>query len=280
MLIRRILVWFVVLCAGIGLQAHSQAGREHDLTALTAPLAVRHATQVPGKLLKPGAYTIRVVDHLTDRVILQVEDAQGRPLSTFLGLGASDLHASNGREGPVSWPNGPNDTDTLRGYSFPGGSMVEFVYPKEDAVAIAKLNTAKVAAVDPASEHKVAAKHLSADDLETITLWTLSSTRVGPEASSQAAITATRYQPPTPVAAPRSATHDSSVGATKQQAGGYSSTPGAQRPALVASLKRPNPTGLTALPHTASFFPLLGLAAVAMVLAGLALHSLRLMTRG
>jgi hypothetical protein len=78
---------------------------------------------------------------------------------------------------------------------FPGvPEVLEFVYPKEEAVAIAKSNQAKVPAVDPASEGRpLTIKGLSKSDLELVTLWLLSATHVGPEDSS-GGIQAERYR--------------------------------------------------------------------------------------
>jgi hypothetical protein len=81
------------------------------------------------------------------------------------------------------------------------------------------LNSSKVPAIDPASEGKVEAKNLTKDDMEIVTLWMLSSTRVGPSDSAPET-KAERYQ--------ASAT-----------------TPTA-----------PRKTVISALPHTASFMPL------------------------
>ncbi len=64
---------------------------------------------------------------------------------------------------------------TLRAGTFPAvASVVEFVYPKADAVAIATSNPAKVPAVDPASEGKVTDNTLSQGDMQLLTLWLLS----------------------------------------------------------------------------------------------------------
>jgi hypothetical protein len=70
----------------------------------------------------------------------------------------------------------------LRGWYFAGApSVLEFVYPKSEAVAIAKGNQATVPPIDPASEGRpVSIKGLSKDDLEVVTLWLLSPTKVGP----------------------------------------------------------------------------------------------------
>ena len=102
-------------------------------------------------------------------------------------------------------------------------SMVEFVYPKADAVAIAKSNQSKVPAIDPASEGKVADKNLSQDDMEVVTLWLLSSTTVGPNDSAPA-IKAEKYQqvatnePPPPPAQQLDQSRQTSATSTRSDA--------------------------------------------------------------
>ena len=46
--------------------------------------SVQENTQIPGATLKPGSYNIRIVDHLSDRMVLRVE-RDGKAQSTFLG---------------------------------------------------------------------------------------------------------------------------------------------------------------------------------------------------
>jgi hypothetical protein len=53
----------------------------------------------------------------------------------------------------VLWNNAAGGKQYLRGWYFAGApSVLEFVYPKAEAVAIAKSNQATVPAIDPASE--------------------------------------------------------------------------------------------------------------------------------
>lgn len=153
---------------------------------------VSSTAKVPGLTLEPGAYTIRVVNKLSDRLILTVDSANGDRHSTFLGIPNRSIprpsHASS-----VSWSNPANGLDYLRGFYFPGGPAVtEFVYPKAEAVSIANSNQDKVPAIDPASEGRVADPTLSDQDMKLVTLWLLSAERVGPSAT--ASIKAERYQ--------------------------------------------------------------------------------------
>ena len=153
-------------------------------------------TQVPGKTLKAGSYTIRIVDHLSDRMILRI-DRDGKQETTFLALPVSTLPRPAG-EGVIA-ANGEKGKNAIRGFAFPNGVLAEFVYPKEEAVGIAKANNTKIPAVDPASEGRSANPNLSSEDLKMVTLWMLTPKRVGPEAGS-AGISAERYQAPTQVA--------------------------------------------------------------------------------
>ena len=234
-----------------------------DPAALTASFSVSSPTQVPGKVLKAGSYTIRVVDHLSDRIVLRIEDPDGKTASTFLGLPASALSTSG--TGPVAWSDSPKGSKALRGFSFPGGNAVEFVYPKDEAVAIAKVNSSKVAAIDPASDNLPARKDLSREDMQMVTLWSLSATRVGPQDAP--AIQAEHYKPsPTSYAQaapePAPAVPASSSAATPSpEAPVARATRPAPRPAVrpspapqqVATLHRP--AVVASLPHTASPLP-------------------------
>jgi hypothetical protein len=148
---------------------------------------------VPGETLKKGDYTIQVLNRLSDRVILQVDDAKGKVRATFLGIPKNDI-TKPADNGSVNWPNPAGRATYVKGWSFPDSpGVIEFVYPKDEAVSIATANPAKVPAVDPASEGKVADKSLSQDDMQLLTLWLLSLQQVGPGLPA-GGIKAERYQ--------------------------------------------------------------------------------------
>ena len=202
---------------------------------------VTEQTKVPGLTLKPGTYSIRVVDHLSDRLIVRVDGTQGDAHSTFLGIQNGKITKPSS-SGPVVWTKSPKGGTILRGFEFPGGgSVVEFVYPKAEAVSIATVNDSKVPAIDPASEGKVADKGLSKDDLEVVTLWLLSSTTVGPN-DSKPAIAAEKY-----VAPPSNQV--ASAGPAPEM-GGASAPQAAPAP-----VRKAKPV-IAKLPHTASVMPL------------------------
>ena len=157
----------------------------------SASFKISEPTAIPGRILKPGTYTIRVQDHLSDRYIVRVENASGGDRTLFLGVAGKG--ESHGTQGPVRWTNPANDATYLRGWNFSSlPTPLEFAYPKNDAVAVAKANNAQVAAVDPESEGMVSKSDLTKSEMQIITLWLLSPTSVGP--NEKAGIKAVRFQ--------------------------------------------------------------------------------------
>jgi hypothetical protein len=165
------------------------------LAAPTAPptdFTLSAPSNIPGATLPPGPYTIRVLNRLSDRIILRVDAPGGTLHSTFIGISNSQI-AKPSTAGPVRWSTPSNGATYLKGWYFPGtSSVVEFVYPKAEALSIASSNPSKVPAIDPASEGKVADSSLSQNDMQLLTLWLLS---FHPVQSGDPAVSAERYQP-------------------------------------------------------------------------------------
>jgi hypothetical protein len=200
-----------------------------------ADFTISNPSHIPGATLTPGSYTIHVVTRLSDRVILKVDSVKGDVHSTFLGIPNRELQKP-ASTGAVKWGNPADGSQYLKGWYFPGSSsVVEFVYPKAEAVAIASSNPAKVPAVDPASEGKVSDNTLSQDDMQLLTLWLLSLEQVGPSGG---------------------------VGTAKPSIK-------AERYMQVASVQKPV---IKALPHTASSMPLVWLLGFCSLIAALVLR--------
>lgn len=241
----------------------------------SAPFQVTQKTEAPGISLSPGSYTARITDHLNDRVIVQLQKSGSHDVATLLAYPNSAL---TGGSGPVLFSSGLKNKPTIRGFAFSGGPTVEFVYPKADAVTLAKANSVKVMAVDPASEGRPKLPQLTQSDMNEVTLWMLTPTPVQPGAG--AGIQAARYQPP--VAAPsQAATAVASTTPAPSPAPQPGYTPSASaysaaksqpapQPVEVASNVRPHiRPAVKQLPHTASNLPLIALfGALSFGLAG------------
>lgn len=205
----------------------------------SADFNLSSSSHLPGITLPPGAYKIQVVNRLSDRVILRVDDAKGTVHETFLGVSNTEIPKPADR-GPITWANPAGKASYMKGWYFPGSTaVIEFVYPKAEAVSIATANPGKVPAVDPASEGKVADPTLSQDDIRLVTLWLLSLQEVGP-GSPSGGIKAERYQ--------LTANAD-------------------YRPAI------------RSLPHTASLMPVLWILGFGMLLAATCLRGIQLAQR-
>ncbi len=227
---------------------------------------VTDKTQVPGHQLKPGSYSITIVDQLNDRMVLRVNNSAGKEEATFIGLPAGSRLPKQGGQGPIAM-TAKGSNKALRGFTFADGSVAEFVYPKEEAVALAKVNSTTIPAVDPASEGRVATPNLSRTDMELVTLWMLTPTLVG----QTAGIEAKRYDqvaeastpPPPPAPTPRVRTRTADVTVPAPVTSSAMVAPVAPAPVPHArAVAHP----IAALPHTASELPLVGLAGALSVL--------------
>lgn len=275
---------------------------EPPVAAAPEQFQVTQKTEVPNTTLSPGNYTIRVLDHLRDRVILQVAGRNDHVQTTFIAIPASTM--ANAPVGPIPFTSGPKGKAALKGFAFPGGLAVEFVYPKNDAVSIAQANETRVMAIDPASEGRVPAPKLSQNDMQMITLWMLEPSRVGAP-DSKPGIAASKYQAPATSATAPVQTAEATVPpppATANQASGNTAssdstpeTPAAPRPVHRArpthlaqndvpapppARTHTRPAGVKALPHTASSLPMLWLGALLSLFVGSALTLRRLAVRG
>ena len=233
-----------------------------DAATLDTPFTIQHDTQVPGKVLKAGGYTIVLKDHLSDRGIVQIKSDNGKVETTFLAVFHSGLQGT-GNTGPIMLQT-EKGHEALRGFTFPGGGTVEFVYPKAEAASIVTKTPEQVLAIDPASDNlKVKGNDLSREDAQVVTLWSLQATKVtagqtgiaakkyvSPDASGPSTAVA-RVQPPAPANAATQAA--SQPQAPREQAVSKRPAPPAAKQVASAG-RRP---ALTALPHTASNLPLL-----------------------
>ena len=257
---------------------HPAVAQKPDYVLVSARMDLNSKTTVPGHVLNPGNYSIRILDHLNDRYILRVDDSSGRTLATFIGLHNPEFDPSVAlhHQGPILWTTAPKGSAAIRGFSFPGGNTLEFVYPKAEAVALAKLNAYSVPAIDPESEGRKPDPNLTPEDREVVTLWMLSETRVGPK-NETPAIEAKRFVAPAEPAATQVARNEAPEELSPVRATSPRPAPAvavAPAPARVSKVKT-KPVAAT-LPQTGSSLPLLALLSFGILLTA---GSLRLTRR-
>lgn len=254
-----------MLCAAILLAVSTSlfaVGPGIDLGS-SSKFTVDRKTQIPGDTLKPGAYSIQVVDEIADRMIVRIDNPANNDHALFLAVASRGIGGTT--PGAVTWASSTNGMPALRGFTFSTGATVEFVYPKAEAAALAKINTAPVVAVDPESEGRAKLKSLSQDDMKVVNLWVLSLTTAGPD-SKTPALVAQRYQDTKGASQPAMATTSQPTQPTQiaklEQPLSQDEAP----PAGPVAAKRRHVVSV--LPHTASMLPMIFLCGViSLVLA-------------
>ncbi len=142
---RLLLVLASVGLLGVGLTPNVRADQWDKRTTLT----VHEAIQVPGKVLEPGDYVIKLLSSPSDRHIVQIFNADETELQTTI------LAIPNYRLEPKDdtvftfWEMPPGQPRALRAWFYPGDNFgQEFAYPKVKAIEIAKVEHVEVPATE------------------------------------------------------------------------------------------------------------------------------------
>jgi len=254
---------FLIASAAFLAATNALPAQNPSYVLVSSSFAVESPTQVPSKVLKSGSYTVEIVDHLHDRFILRVANTQGKEEAMFIGLKSPDFAAAvpANHPGPVYWPAAPRGEKAVRGYSFANGPTLEFAYPKNEAVILAKLNPDSIPAIDPESEGRKPDPKLSKEDREVVTLWMLNSIRIGKDHDTPA-IEARRFD-----AAPEPTQATATVPSLTAKARTYQiaeNDPLPYKQYLDESKTKRHPIA-TRLPQTGSQLPLLFLLSIASI---------------
>jgi len=137
----------VILTAGIGalgILPRAKADQWNQKTVLTLASPV----EIPGQILPAGTYVFKLADSQSNRHIVQVfNNDESRVLGTFLAIPA---HRRIPGEKPIVWfherPVG--SPQAIKAWFYPGRTTGhEFVYPKNEAIELAKENNEPVPAM-------------------------------------------------------------------------------------------------------------------------------------
>jgi hypothetical protein len=153
------------MCCALAVTAMmSPAARadEHDkLTYFTFSGPV----QIPGRTLAAGTYMFKLAESPSNRHIVQVFDKDGKHIyATLLAIPDQRLDPSDKpvvmfRETPAGTPN------AVRAWFYPGNTIGdEFVYPKQQAMRIAKASHAPVLSMSDSSKDMKSAEVSRVDE--------------------------------------------------------------------------------------------------------------------
>lgn len=136
-----------VLClglAGFAALPQAQASNWNKRTVLT----VNETIQVPGAVLEPGKYVMKLHDSLANRNIVQIFNAdENKVLTTILAIPHYRMQPTSETELRF-WEAAEGQPPALRTWFYPGDLHgQEFIYPKGKAVQIARQTHSSVPAI-------------------------------------------------------------------------------------------------------------------------------------
>jgi len=120
--------------AGLVLTPAAMADQWNKKTYIT----INEAVQVPGKVLQPGRYVMKLVDSPSNRHIVQIyNDREDQLQTTVLAIPNYRMQPT-GKTEFQWWETPAGHPKALRAWFYPGDNFgQEFAYPKTEAMAIA-----------------------------------------------------------------------------------------------------------------------------------------------
>lgn len=124
-------------------------------------LTVSEPTEIPGTVLQPGTYFVKVMDFEGEKVIVQfLNEDETKPVATVLAMRDRRVMTDDGQTGFTYFERSPGGPAALKSWYYAGDNWGEvFVYPRSKAVILAKVTHEEVVATPaesvPTLESKV-----------------------------------------------------------------------------------------------------------------------------
>ncbi|HYI92505.1 MAG TPA: hypothetical protein VEX68_03095 [Bryobacteraceae bacterium] len=108
-------------------------------------ITINEAVQVPGKVLQPGRYVMKLAESQSNRHIVQIyNDREDQLQTTVLAIPNYRLQPT-GKTEFQWWETPAGQPKAIRAWFYPGDNFgQEFAYPKSEAVAIASTTNQQV----------------------------------------------------------------------------------------------------------------------------------------
>ena len=253
---------------GLAIVPNSRADVWNKKTVLT----VNEPIQVPGQVLQPGKYVMKLMDSPSNRHIVQVfNEDETKLLTTVLALPNYRLQPT-GDTTFTFWETVAGEPKPLRSWFYPGDNFgQEFAYPKDKAAVIAKSAGESVPTTYSTSDSDLATARVGAVDAEGVEGELDRETYTRPDATTQTQAQTTPPEQPQvqPEPAPEPAQQETTIAqATPQEDPLPARTPADNQADRMQ--ERPMPQRL---PETASPLPLIGLAGLLSIGAGFAVRA-------
>jgi len=127
--------------AGLVLTPAAMADQWNKKTIIT----INEAVQVPGKVLQPGKYVMKLMESPSNRHIVQIFNEREDQLQTTVLAIPNYRLQPTGKTEFQWWETPAGHPKALRAWFYPGDNFgQEFAYPKTEAMVIAKTTTENV----------------------------------------------------------------------------------------------------------------------------------------
>jgi len=250
-----------IVCCAITLGALvfalvTQADQWNKKTILT----INETLQIPGATLTPGKYVFKLMDSPANRHIVQVFNGDETQLiTTILAIPNYRLQPTGKTEFGF-WEMPQGSPPALRAWFYPGDNFgQEFAYPKTEATKIAAATHEPVQSI---------ADQTKSEELNTTSVTPEGAANTEPAAAASAAPQPAPQTAPEPVRTPEPATPTTGVTAADQSARDTTAV-------NTAADRSRSAADRSALPATASLFPLVGMIGFLSVGLGLVLRVIR-----
>jgi hypothetical protein len=233
-------------------------------------LTVNEAIQVPGQVLEPGKYVMKLMDSPSNRHIVQVfNEDETKLITTVLALPNYRLQPT-GETKFTFWETVAGEPKPLRSWFYPGDNFgQEFAYPKDKATMIAKSAGESVPTTYSTSESDLASAKVGAVDAQGVEGELDRETYTAPEPQTQ---TQAQTTPPEPQTQPEPAQQEQQETTIAQATPQEQPLP-ARTPADNQA-DRMQTQETQSLPETASPLPMIGLAGLLSIGAGFAVRAM------
>lgn len=224
-------------CLGVASIAFAPLAKADEWNKKTI-LTVNETITIPGgantATLAPGKYVMKLVDSPANRHIVQVfNEDETKLITTILAIPNYRLQPTGDTQFGF-WETPAGQPRALRSWFYPGDNFgQEFVYPKEQAVAIARITHERVPTTTATDQSQMATAKVSTVD------------QTGTEYQLEQPQQMAKNTPPPATTQENEANRAAQTPTTP--------APATQTPAQTAAPER------TTLPHTASPYPLIGL---------------------
>jgi hypothetical protein len=147
--------------ASLALAPSAMADQWNKKTILT----VNEAIQVPGKVLQPGKYVMRLLDSPSNRHIVQIfNEREDQLQTTILAIPNYRLQPTGNTEFQW-WETPAGQPKAMRAWFYPGDNFgQEFAYPKNEAVRIAATTNTNVPTTYAETEAELATARVGTVD--------------------------------------------------------------------------------------------------------------------